>query len=312
MSPPRKSVVWKDFQKSGSNTDKVATCNMCKKAIKFFGRTTYLKQHLIRIHPLVKLDFPPMKKMKLMSIFQQVMIQNNERNNPGPSNTKIRTEVQSKPAKVAKQFMLYGSRLGNMLSEAKISFIDQALLKMVTLETLDAEEWSILGDILKPANDLTTILSGEKYPSLSLNIPLIRGSQYTLKNFIHQTDVGEKLKQTLLETVKRRLGGFESNKIVAKACFLDPRFKKIAFGSEDNANNKQKCVVEEMTQLISNKAQVVNTPEIVSETLIFPEMYELAMKYLCVSATSVPTEKVFFKNGPAHQFKKKETCCEKP
>lgn len=53
--------------------------------------------------------------------------------------------------------------------------------------------------------------------------------------------------------VNRRLGCLEQNKIVAKATFLDPRFKKIEFGSEENANNTQKWISDELTYLITKK-----------------------------------------------------------
>lgn len=61
------------------------------------------------------------------------------------------------------------------------------------------------------------------------------------------------LKTSLSEIVIRRLGCLEQNKIVAKATFLDPRFKKIGFGLEENANNTQKWISDELTYLINKK-----------------------------------------------------------
>lgn len=51
--------------------------------------------------------------------------------------------------------------------------------------------------------------------------------------------------------VSRRLGNLETNKIVAKATFLDPRFKKAGFGHDDNTKNAQQWVTDELSHLIS-------------------------------------------------------------
>ena len=101
-------------------------------------------------------------------------------------------------------------------------------------------------EVLKPAYDLTTILSAESYPTMSLIIPLIRGVQSTLGNVQPSTAIGELLKNKLLEIVNRRLGAFESNKIAARATFLDPRFKKLAFGNTGNAETAQKLITDEL------------------------------------------------------------------
>lgn len=230
-----------------------------------------------------------------------------------------------------------------------------------TPEFLTADEWQMLEECigaLKPVNDLITALSSEKYPTISLIIPLIRGFQFRMKQVCTKTGVGEKLKTALLEAATR-LGSFENNRIVAKACFLDPRFKKFGFGSEDNASNAQKWVSEELAQFFDNPALASEPMQIdpcnskisddiwshfdkkVSEIttlsvpstkvtlyikqylempplerkkdplqfwakhkFIFPEMYELATKYLCIPATSVPSDRVFSKTGQLLDFKR--------
>lgn len=59
------------------------------------------------------------------------------------------------------------------------------------------------------------------------------------------------------------MGILEKNKIVAKATFLDPRFKKTAFGLLENASNAQKWVSEELKMMISTTEMEneINTTE---------------------------------------------------
>ncbi|KAL5246419.1 hypothetical protein ACI65C_013827 [Semiaphis heraclei] len=118
---------------------------------------------------------------------------------------------------------------------------------------LTATEWDLIADcapILKPFEHMTSEFSGEKYPTLSLVIPLIRGLQYTVKNIIPDTHACILLQNTLLYVVARRLGSLEKNSIVAKSTFLDPRLKKTAFGLADNADNTEKWIIEELTSNI--------------------------------------------------------------
>lgn len=93
---------------------------------------------------------------------------------------------------------------------------------------------------------MTVELSAEKYPTLSKVIPLIRGLQYTLKNVVTKTATGNLINQNFIENVARRLGILEQNKTVAKAAFMDPRFKKAVFGLVENANKAEKWITEEL------------------------------------------------------------------
>ncbi|CAG4975827.1 unnamed protein product [Colias eurytheme] len=60
---------------------------------------------------------------------------------------------------------------------------------------------------------------------------------YNLNAINTETLTGGQVKEKLLEVLHRRLGSLESNKHVAIACLLDPRFKKLGFGTDSNAKN---------------------------------------------------------------------------
>lgn len=87
---------------------------------------------------------------------------------------------------------------------------------------LNASESEIILDcthILKPFQIMTAELSGEKYSTLSVVIPRIRGLQHILSNLKTDTDIGDVLRNMLMDIVRRWLDILENNRpTVQKNC----------------------------------------------------------------------------------------------
>lgn len=129
-------------------------------------------------------------------------------------------------------------------------------------EFLTATEWEMLTDwipLLKPAEKMTVKMSGEKYPTMALITPLVRGLLHSLKCKNPKTPSGISLKMHLIEAISKRLASLEMNSVCSKATFLDPRFKKAGFGLITNADIAQDLVEKELTNVLKTaKNETIN------------------------------------------------------
>ncbi|XP_030768182.1 zinc finger BED domain-containing protein 1-like isoform X2 [Sitophilus oryzae] len=116
---------------------------------------------------------------------------------------------------------------------------------------LTATELSIIEEclqLLAPFESATKTISGEKYLSGSLVIPLINCLNLSLQRIIVSHDLSQKLKEELSQQIERRLRPQEKNILLGVATMLDPRFKKIHFNSPlmvSNIINRLKTEVRE-------------------------------------------------------------------
>lgn len=97
----------------------------------------------------------------------------------------------------------------------------------------------------KTSELVTTRLSGEVYPTLSLLIPLMSGLQKTLEPKQKDKSVITKVKQALRKELKRRFSldclDVESKVVLAAA--LDPRFRGLTLLSEDERKEVEACLI---------------------------------------------------------------------
>ncbi|XP_053967593.1 zinc finger BED domain-containing protein 4-like [Anastrepha ludens] len=103
-----------------------------------------------------------------------------------------------------------------------------------------AEEINVLKDIdkiLALFKNVSEKVSGGKYVTVSLIIPLAYGLYRQIGNFSSQlaTAVGKSMKDVMLESIKKRLSIYELRTVTRMATILDPRFKKDGFQSNANA-----------------------------------------------------------------------------
>jgi len=138
---------------------------------------------------------------------------------------------------------------------------------------------------------MTTELSGEKYLTLSMVIPLIRGPKFTLGNIKPKTNPRQSLKTALSNSVSRRLGSLEGDKTSSKSTFIDPRLKKTAFGLMENANKVQKWIEEELCAMISENTNedLINNVTIQHDDTSIQEQTSSLWKHFDTKVAQVKT-----------------------
>lgn len=99
---------------------------------------------------------------------------------------------------------------------------------MITLELSVIRDLIVL---LTPFKEATEEISGDRYVTASLAIPIANLLQKGLEEAKPFTELGAAVQKSLLNLVNAKLEPLEKNLHLAKATILDPRFKRIHFRS---------------------------------------------------------------------------------
>lgn len=133
---------------------------------------------------------------------------------------------------------------------------------------ISVEEWLLLRElrkVLKPMEELTKIISGQKYVTLSSVLILTKGIEHIYKNLQRDDDDHNPLIQNLIKEflsgIAERFKDLENSKTLLVSTFLDPRFKNVGF-SESVADRAKKLV----TNLVANKIQKTMTNDPIEST----------------------------------------------
>ena len=100
---------------------------------------------------------------------------------------------------------------------------------------LHLNEWNRIEELLEllqPFYDVTNILSGESYPTVSLVYPIITGLYETLQKKSTKHKLNQKLKETVCHDIQvRYINPIEAQEYttIKLACILDPRCKNLDF-----------------------------------------------------------------------------------
>lgn len=152
---------------------------------------------------------------------------------------------------------------------------------------LDSNEWLLTEDVvalLRPFENVTAILSGEKYPTLSLVIPFVLRLRRAIDSKTPELELGKCLKRSLSSIIEKRLGVYETNRTASKA-FLDSRFTKKGFMFESNAHNAQMWVINEISNMTSIEDLLILTI-LVQVVPVFPLLLLLLLiQLICIKMT---------------------------
>ncbi|CAH2090111.1 unnamed protein product [Euphydryas editha] len=183
---------------------------------------------------------------------------------------------------------------------------------------LSAEEYTLLEEIekiLDPLEACTIAISGEMYPTISLIIPLIKGLSLEIAKLEKEilSDFSKNFIQLIKDSINKRLKSYEIRSPCMIATMLNPHFKKLGFKTVSDCERAIAAIQREHSSYLRSSSTVdaiVDIRQYVEKPIIpnteFPIEYwnhsenslkVIALKYLCIPATSTPAERIFSKAG---------------
>lgn len=124
---------------------------------------------------------------------------------------------------------------------------------------LTAEEYSFLSELetlLEPFESCTVAISGEKYVTISLIIPLLKGlclRFVEFENTPHFSESARNVISIMKTSFNNKLRSFENRSACIIATLLNPHFKKAGFKTAADAERATNLVQKEYSLFLSSK-----------------------------------------------------------
>ena len=126
------------------------------------------------------------------------------------------------------------------------------VLADIDFENLDYSEWNLVEaiiEVLQPFEWATKTLSGDKYATLSMVIPLMSSILISLREMRCTVAAAEIVRKALIQAVENRFSDMEIDRTITTACILDPRFKTFMFIETSNRLKAVEALRTEMSTL---------------------------------------------------------------
>ena len=108
--------------------------------------------------------------------------------------------------------------------------LSAVLASMNSVDNLHSHEWKVAESyvqVLKPFEEVTSMMSATRYSTLSMVIPLLNVLCEKMQ-LTHMNDFAKEI----LKNIKNRWPDYETNELFSVATYLDPRFGQYAFTNE--------------------------------------------------------------------------------
>ncbi|XP_063931343.1 zinc finger BED domain-containing protein 4-like [Zophobas morio] len=172
---------------------------------------------------------------------------------------------------------------------------------------LTANELAIIDECLKllgPFEDATKNISGEKYVSGSLVIPMTNCIKTSLHRINVSNPFAKNLKKELEAQIEKKLDPLETNILLSIATIVDPRFKRLHFSSARNVANAITIIKNEVKKEHQNQGSLTPPvhPNIIDDVdgCIWNIHDEIASRHLPDSdgCDGLPAELKLYLNQP--------------
>ena len=121
----------------------------------------------------------------------------------------------------------------------------------VDIECLTNNDWKLIDqliNLLQPCEAATRMLSGDKYCTSSLVIPVVTSMLVSLRSITKLNTELIKIKMQLIKSIEKRFKNVETNHLFTFSNILDPRFKDTCFHSTENKLKAKTSLIEKLSQ----------------------------------------------------------------